>query len=283
MIKASLDASQVMQSYGHALRRMAELSGFDPKVVLLSETGVILKTWAGRTKVARDEAVDRRTVRHIVQYLDFNKATDEGDISINMGIRGPFGRIWVRTHKGEGGAGKQGGTGRWRLAGVITPGGQNFRPMKYHWKNATWTDIQEAAEDFAIQYRKKIPKGRRAAQLSRQSIVQIADSLGIDLLAVKGGGTFNAAGLAKARQALATTGRTYANGSGTALGTAEKAVVTILNRLPYGKAIGMDSALVGIIVGRAKYFERSYAAGAFETMGKISKAYPWMRFHSSLN
>ena len=52
MIKAKLDASEVMRQYSTALRRLSELTGFSQKQVLLSEAGVILKTWAGRTKVS---------------------------------------------------------------------------------------------------------------------------------------------------------------------------------------------------------------------------------------
>lgn len=279
MIKAKLDASKVVKSYGSALRRLSQLTGFDQRAVLLGEAGIILKTWAGRTKVATQAKTDQRSWRHILNKagLDVTGSggTKVGDITVNAGIRGPFGRVWVRTRSGK--SGQYGGPGRFRLAGVISEHGQSFRPMNYHWKNATWTDIQELVEDVAIQARKKIPAGRRAAGLARQSVIQIADALNIDLERVKGGGTLSAQGIAKARAALATNGQRYDNGKGFVSGNEVKSAVTLINNLPYGTNAGMDRTLLYILNGRQKYFEASYANGAFQTVKGIAKAYPWMR------
>lgn len=268
MIRAKLDASQVTRAYSAALRQLARLTGFDQKQVLLGEAGIILKTWAGRTKVATQADADRRSWVHILgkRGLDLGTAREPGDISVNIGQRGPFGRVWVRTKKGK-----------FRLAGQIDKNSYAFRPMNFHWSRGTWIDIKEAAADVAFQARKKIPKGRRAAGLARQSVVQIADSLGIDLLTVKGGGSLSAAGIAKARAALATTGRAHKNGSGSVLGDREKTVVTLINRLPYGIPQKMDRTLLGVMAGRAKFFEKSYAKGAFDSMAQSARAYPWLR------
>lgn len=269
-MKATLDASQVSRAYGQALRRLASLTGLDQRQVLVGEAGIILKTCAGRTKVANEKKADQRTWVHIMgkRGLGLGSARKDGDITVNMGVRGAFGRVWVKTKRGK-----------YRMAGQLTPGGQSFRPMNYHWKNGTWTDIQETVEDIAIQSRKKIPKGRRATNLSRQSWLQISDSLGIDLNSVQGGGNLSSAGIAKARAALATTGRAYKNGSGSILGDREKTVVTLINRLPYGTAIGMDRTLLGVMAGRAKFFEKSYATGAFHSMSQTARAFPWLRVH----
>lgn len=278
-MKATLDASSVTKAYGAALRRLADLTGFDQRAVLLGEAGIILKTCMGRTKVATDKKVDQRSWKHILNKAGLDVTGSGGtkvnDITVNAGIRGPFGRVWVRTKGGK--ASRHGGTGRFRLAGVITPGGQSFRPMNYHWKNPVWSDIQEITEDVAIQARKKIPAGRKAAGLARQSWLQIADALGIDISTVQGGGTLSAEGIAKARAAIATSGRPHTNGVGQVLGDREKTQVNLINRLPYGGAIGFDQTLLGVISGRAKYFTQSYAHGAFDTIGKTARAYPWLK------
>ncbi len=269
-MKIKLDTEAVGRNYAVALRRMAQLSGFDQGAVLLGEAGVILKTAAGRTKVATVKQADRRSWNAILgkRGLDVTGAggTVHGDITVNSGARGTFGRMWVKTKRGK-----------FRLAGVISENGQSFRPMNYHWRDGTWTDIRELAEDIAIQSRKKIPKGRAAIGLARQSWLQIADALNIDLNAVQGGGTLSAAGIAKARAAIATTGRPHQNGTGTNLNNKEKVVVTLINRLPYGQAIGLDRMLVTVIAGRTGYFNKSYANGAFDSMERAGRAFPWMK------
>jgi hypothetical protein len=277
MLKASLDSGEIMRQYGQALRRLAELSGFDQRAVLLGEAGVILKTWAGRTKVATNREADRRTWRHVIGPdglgLNAKRVQAPGDISVNMGIRGQFGRVWVRT------SGRRGSGRPYRLAGTIDPRSYAFRPENRHWKRGTWVDIKEAAEDVAYEGRKKIPKGRAATGLARQSVVQIADALGIDLLSVKGGGSLSAAGIAKARAAMATSGRQHKNGTGSVAGEQINTVVTLMNNLPYATkpSVGMDKTLRGILAGRAKFFQQSYAKGAFDTMTSAARAYPWMR------
>lgn len=274
MIKASLDVSKVTKAYGAALRQLASLTGFSQKAVLLGEAGIILKTCAGRTKVATEKQADRRSWKAILGKagLDVSGAsgTKVGDITVNTGARGPFGRVWVRTKRKK-----------FKLAGVISEGGQTFRPMNYHWKNAMWSDIQELADDVAIQSRKKIPKGRAAIGLARQSWIQIADALNIDLSAVEGGGSLSAAGIAKARAAIAVSGRPHQNGTGSALDDKEKTVVTLINRLPYGQAIGFDRTLLGVVAGRAKYFEKSYAHGAFDSMRAAARSYPWLKVRAA--
>jgi methyl coenzyme M reductase subunit D len=268
VIKARLDASQVTRAYSSALRQLARLSGFDQRAVLLGEAGIILKTWAGRTKVATQAQADRRSWRHIIgrRGLDLGTAREPGDVSVNVGDRGPFGRVWVRTKKGK-----------YRLAGQIEEKSLAFRPMNFHWSRGTWVDIREAVADVTHQGKKKLARGRRAAGLARQSVVQIADALGIDLLAVKGGGTLSSSGIAKARAALATTGRPYKNGTGSVLGAKEKTVITLINRLPYGIPQKMDRTLLGILSGRAKFFERNYAERVFDSMSNTARAYPWLR------
>ncbi len=264
MIKASLDATAIAQAYGQALRRMAALTGFDQKSVLLGEAGIILKTAAGRTKVAKAAEADLRTRLHVIRGYDYTGGKNNRDstITVSAGLRGPFGRVWKR---------KKSGTG-WRRTHDA-----NFAPLNYHYKKGDWIDLQEAIDDVKRGIQRDTAKGRNATGLARQSWVQIADALNIDLGAVQGGGSLSSAGIAKARAAIATTGRPHQNGSGTALGDQEKTVVMLVNRLPYGTAIGFDRTLLTIMAGRAGYFRKSYENGAFDTMTKAARAFPWLK------
>lgn len=276
-IRVTISADQASAAYGRAFGTLKQLPGFKPFTVLRGETGIILKTWAGRTKVATQQQTDASTRIHVVRSLDLTRAPSPGDISVNTGQRSVFGRVWVRSPS------RRGGGRNWRLAGRIAPTGRSFTPERYHWKDKTWVDIKEAVADVSSALRRKLPTGRRARGLARQSVLQIADALGIDLLKVKGGGTLSAAGIAKARAALATTGRGYRNGTGQQLGTQERAVITLINRLPYGPKIGMDRTLIGILAGRAKFIATAYAKGAFASMHTAARAFPYLRTKFTAN
>lgn len=278
MIKAKLDASEVMRQYSTALRRLSELTGFSQKQVLLSEAGVILKTWAGRTKVSTEKKTDLRTINRSFgkNGLQITTATNIGDVTVNEGIRGPFGWVWVKTRQSDQ-VGRKGAAGKpFKFAGTIHPTTYQFRPMNYHWKRGTWIDIQEVAADVRIALAKNIPRGRQSIGLSRQSVIQIADDLGIDLGSVKGGGTLAESGIAKARAAMASTGHKYKNGSGRAFVEGHKDVLDLLNKYPRVQKMGMDRELLYIISGRAKFFQQSYAKGAFNSMRNTAKSYPWL-------
>lgn len=266
----------------HAIARNAHMAG---EAVLRGEAGIILKACAGRTKVSTVAKADRRSARRVLgkQGLDLTGAsgTKPGDITVNAGARGPFGRVWVRSPERRT-VGRQGPTASprptgkpFRLAGQINSTNFGFKPTHYHWKRGVWIDIMEAATDVAYQMRKAIPAGRKAIGLARQSWVQIADSLGINLETVRGGGTLSAAGLAKARAAIAANGRRYTNG----LSRHERgarATITLINRYPRGRSMGMDATLAGVMLGRVRYFEQNVRRGVFASIADTARAYPYI-------
>ncbi len=274
MIAVKMDNQRATAAYTEAFRRLARMSGFDHKAILRAEAGSILKQWAGRTKVATVEKADRRTRLHVVRSLGYTKAADRGDVTVNAGFRpAPFGRVWIKVRNG-------GGRNRFVLGrgndfsapsgkSTFTAFGRRMGSTGLKWLQ----NINEAEGDVTGKMARSIAKGRAAINLSRQSVVQIADSLGIDLLKVPGQG-ISGAGLAKARAAMATNGVFYRNGTSGQGGNEVKAYVDLINRLPYAQKIGMDRILAGVVAGRAKYIEQSYAKGAFDTQKNIMKAFP---------
>lgn len=259
MIAVKMDVSQVMGKFSQALRGMEQLTGFDQRAILRAEAGSILKTWAGRTKVATMAQVERRERKRAIRELGYTRAFDKGDVTVNAGWRpAPFGRVWVKVSNGR----------KFALAR-----GPKFSPGPNRFGKTWEADIRDAEQDVQAALANRLPKARRAAGLARQSVVQIADGLGIDLLKVPGGGV-STAGLTKARAAMASSGRAYRNGSGFSGGDNIRPYIMLLNGLPYGRRMGMDRTLIGIMAGRAKYFQRSYAAGAFRSMERMAKAYP---------
>lgn len=265
-MQAKINLESVSGAYRQAFRRLAELSGFDQTVVLKAEAGSILKKWAGETEVATQAFVDRRARLKVTRAWGVSGSSSRGSrkadhaITVNAGVRGVAGRMFILKKDGS-------GFRRTHEAG--------FRPLNQHYKPAQWRDLNEVAHGVQADWQKNIPLARRSVGLARQSVVQIADSLGIDLIKVAGQGV-SSAGIAKARAAMASNGRSYRNGSSVVGGTDVKPYIDLINSLPYATSprLGMDTALAGVIAGRTKYFQKSYEKGAFDSFEKTARAFP---------
>lgn len=262
-MKVALDARAAAAAYAQAFQRFKELPGFDHAAILRAEAGSILKRWAGRTKVA-DTAESVRRARSVAAGVaGVRRAGDTTyALTANTGRRGGEpGRLWFRYP-----------SGRFGVAGYISDEG-DLRYSWIHYKKEHWDEIQDRATAYQTALRRFVPLAPRSVGLARQSVVQIADDLGIDLATVAGTG-LSAAGLAKARAAIASNGRTYKNGTGLQAGDGIRYHITLINRLPYGVKSGMDRVLASVISGRAKYIARSYAKGAFDSLAGVARAFP---------
>lgn len=280
MIGAYIDTSEVMGAYKNAFQRLARMSGFDHRTVLKAEAGSILKQWAGRTKVTNQGHADRGSRLHAVKFYGYTGKGQQdigrGEVTVNAGFRpAPFGRVWIKVRNG-------GGRKDWLLArgnNFSNPTGPGIFDIYRNIKTPSATtnhwisEVIDAQNNVQSKLPAAINKGRRAMALSRQSVVQIADSLNIDLARVPGTG-LSGAGLAKARAALATTGIYHRNGTSGQGGNQVSFYIDLINRLPYGVNIGMDRTLLGVIAGRAKFIEKAYAKGAFDTFAKTAKSFP---------
>lgn len=265
-----INGPQVTAQLSAGLKDIARLTGFSEKQVTKGEAGAILKTWAGRTKVAKPAMIDYRARKRALHGLGFTKTSEIGGITINTGTRSAAGRMWVKT------AGKRGKG--WKMAGKIDPQTFQFRPANYHWKDRDWIDIKEAAIDAELAIKRETEMGKASAGLARQSVVQIADKLDIDLSRIPGGGISPSA-IAKARLAMPSNGQRYINGTGTE--TEEKDAgryfVTLINSLPYHAKAGLDLTLAGVLAGRVGLYRRTFANGAFKSIISASRSYAWMR------
>lgn len=244
--------------FDQGIRALIAAAPVSMKRVLRAEAGSILKACAGRTKVASATAITTNERLRIVKDLGFNGGNREGDIYINAGIRGDFGKVWRRTR------------GR---KGFQQTHAAGFKPLNRHFGDKAWIDLQEAVADFKIQAGKRIPLAKKSGGLARQSWVQIADTLGILLEMVPGGG-LSGAGLAKARAALNSKGAAVQNGFSEQEARQHGFLLRIINRLPYGTKAGLDAVLVTVMNGRAAYFQQNLARGVFGDQAKLLRAYP---------
>lgn len=264
-MKVTLDARAAVDNYQRAFRELRRLTGFDHREVLRAEAGVILKTWAGRTKVASP-----KTAELFARYRAGKRAfglTQAGKnmygISVNTGRRdGAPGMVWFRTARKK-----------WQTPASIYSSG-HISQNNLHFKDDDWARIEAGMVAYSNELKKILPASAKAVGLARQSVIQIADGLGIDLAQVKGGGNLSAAGIAKARAAIASNGHQYANGTGSEGGDNTTAYIQLFNSYPLNTKIGMDHILLGIIAGRAGYINKSYAKGAFDSIKNTAKAFP---------
>lgn len=265
-MKATLDAKAAVGAYHRAFQTMKILPGFSHREILRAEAGVILKTWAGETKVSTQDRADRGSRLRAIRGLGLTggKRNPDADITVNAGIRGPYGRVFMRKRNSQSLSGRN----RWRRTHEA-----GFKPLWQHYKRGDWIDLQEAVGDVKRAVAREIPMGRGSIGLSRQSVVQIADDLRIDLGRVAGG-RLSPAGLAKARAAIASNGRSYRNGQGSQGGDEIRFQIHLLNRLPYNAKIGMDRQLVSILQRRAKFIETAYAKGAFRSIDRAARSFP---------
>ncbi len=252
-----------MLKYRLAFARMRSLPGFDQKAVLRAEAGVIIKTWAGRTIPTTEEKAERRMRSGVAWRLAMQKANNPYGVTVNDGSRtGIRGLAWFRTAKGK-----------FQNVGAVYSGGF-FSANHLHYKDADWERILEGVSAYSRLMLERRPMVMRSRGLARQSVIQIADTLGIDLSAVKGGGGISGAQITQARASLASNGGSYQNGTGQEEGDTIRYHVDLINRLPYNRKIGMDATLAGVVSGRAGYIERSYQKGAFDSMKRAAAAFP---------
>jgi len=262
-----------LRKFSEAGRVIAAAVGTSVNIWARAEAGVILKTWAGRTKVASATKLARRGLLQANRQAyraagwPFIKGrVAPGRASINLGVRGTLGKVYYRTRRAGSAGGRRG------FQDVYAPG---FAKGK-HIAPADWGAVSSFVESFRAHYRATIAAAKRAGGLSRQSIVQIADDLGLRLETVRGGGSLSAAGLAKARAALASNGQHYKNGTGQVSDTARGFYLTLINRYPKLGPLFMDRTLQGVIAGRLGYFRKNLEEGTFLSAKTAAKAYPFV-------
>lgn len=258
-----LDAAKVSTAYSAAFRRLRGMNGFSQQTILRAEMGSILKAWAGDTDVATADQIERRTRARVAFKLGMSKADQNpAHATVNNGARGGFrGEVWLRTKNKK-----------FQQAGRITEAG-SFVPAWIHWTSKDWALINNAGNNYAAQLRIRREASLKSSGLARQSVIQIADQLGIDLNEVAGG-RLSAAGIAKARAAIASSGRANQNGIGLQGGNEVQCYVEGFSRLPYGSKIGMDRSLLTVLARRAKFIETAYQKGAFDSIKKEAAAFP---------
>lgn len=257
-----------------ALRAIAGAVGINSTEVLRGFAGVVLKACAGQTKVATVDNADKRARLRYLRDQQLTGRNGMVPVTVTAGAKKntTYGAVHLRTS-----------TGHWRrthdpvfkpVAGMPSPGRKRRGD---HYTDHDWLLLRSVIETVRRGVVTARTAGRKTIGLARQSWVQIADTLGIRLEDVRGGGTLSAAGIAKARAAIASNGQQYANGLGTLERTQYDTIITLTNRYPAGHRIGMDRTLQNVLVGQVRYFEKNLELGVFNTIAGTIRAYPFLK------
>lgn len=272
----TLDPAELAK-LSQALRAIAGATGSSAREVLHGFAGVVLKACAGQTKVATAAQTVKRSNLRFLRDQQLTGKNAGVDVTISAGVRkgSEFGRVFLR-----------GPTGHWRRTHnanfVRVPGMPNSSRKKPgdHYADYQWLLLQSAISTVRSGIGAAREAGRKTIGLARQSWVQIADSLNIRLEDVRGGGTLGAAGIAKARAALASNGYTYINGLGREERSAQRTILTLINRYPRGQKMGMDATLRGVLIGQIRYFEKNLSLGVFNSIRNTARAYPFLKINA---
>ncbi len=222
----------------------------------MGSAGVILKTAASRTPSATAAEVVKNARLRVIRTLGL---TGGGPVTINAGMRGAYGRVFLKKRDGSG----------YRLTHH-----EGFLPLNRHYSDDEWAVISSAIESVKKVVPRAVQEGRLSAGLARGSWVLIADSLGIALESVTGGGSISAGAIAKARESRAKGGVQRNNGASRIESDKGKFFVTLINRLPYGRRIGLDRMLAAVVNGHAQRFFTSVKKGFDGSLAQTFQQFP---------
>ena len=253
-----------------AFRQLAKFSPASVRDTMRAEAGSILKFCFQRTGVSKVEDVTIRARLDVLMRIGSKRSADAERFSINIGKRGPYGRVWrVIPQPPE----------QWAILGrsVQQTHEAGFNAMNRHFKATTWSALTAYINRFKEGEKRLVPLAKRSIGLGAQSWLQIAEAAGIDLTKVKGGGRIANVKLKAAREAVASDGRAYKNGTANERGTGTKYEITLMNSIPWGPSVKFDAMLARAVMGRVKYFENNVKKGVFDSLDKMLKAYPNIR------
>jgi hypothetical protein len=271
-VKIKVDMTNAERNFAAGVNYMAKtVTRIPRKAIILGEAGVILKTCFAQTKQAPKPKVEMGARLRALRGLGLTSGSNGNNVTVNAGTArapGSYGRMFIRKKNGDG------------FRRVMEAG---FKPAKIvggardgaliHFGEKEWNQIIEARISAGDAVDKAVPEARRSAGLARQSWLLIADALGIRLENVPGGRVSGSA-ISEARKAVAKGGQQINNGRGFREESAAKYFVTLIDRLPYGRKIGLDGILRRTIAGRAKFMRLAVAHGFEGALADTARLFP---------
>ena len=254
--------------FGRTLAREAGI-GFEEWAE--QEAAITLKLWVSGVPAASEAKAVIRGRSRAAGKAKVQRASI-GGASVNTGRRGGTpGTVFLRPTPGRGKL-KFLGAGSVSDSGVVS-----WRAR--HYKGPDWARMLATVENYAKIMPKMVEAGKGAVGLARQSIVQIADSLGIALESVKAGG-ISGEEISKARRALASDGQPHVNGEGKRENLNGKFSIELIDRYPRITQSGIDSALERVVANRMSFQRTEVDRIMLGAAQKTARANPYVEIVS---
>ncbi len=253
-------APSELRKFTEAGNAIASAAGVTLEQWAEAESAQILSGWAALVSA---QTVPQAEVRARTKVLR-DAGLTKGEVTINSGLRGPEGRLYIRAKNG-----------RYMFAGTVAHNAGAFTPNpKRHFSNHQWEEGQTGVisyqSDAAI-----IAMAKRTIGLARQSIIQIGDMLGIALERIAGG--LPGADISRARSAVAGDGQTYQNGFGVRQKSAGAFSIELINRYPNLHQAKIDSALSQVVSSRAELMAETLNGRLGTAAQRVAAAFPYLQ------
>lgn len=235
------------------------------------ESGLILKAWAGLIRASSEAEAEVRGRNRVLSKLGL---TGGRDVTINAGLKGPEGIVFVkstRMYKRNGG-----GKGyRFYQIGKIGHNAGQFTPHTQRVADQQWAEAQQAIQSFQAQAG-VIAIARRTVGLARQSVIQIGDSLGIMIDRISGAG-LSGSDVVKARNAVASDGQTYQNGYGVRTKSGTQFSIELVNQYPNLREAKVDIALAQAVGGRVQVMTKILMSKFRPSLDRVARQLPYLQ------
>ena len=255
-VRPYVDMKKATAAFAAGVNYLSKLTGVDRRKIVLGEAGSILKACAADTKVATPADVKQGAT---VRALRGAGLTRGGQFTVNAGIRGPYGRVFMQ---------KKGGGRAYRRTHD-----ENFKPLNQHYKDSDWLALKQTVEMAKAKIRRARAKAAPSAALARGSCVRIADAAGIRLEAVPGG-RLSAGQISAARAATARRGQERNNGVAFVREEPLQFVVTLINRYPGAGKLGFQTMLAAKVSGRARFMMTAVKKGFDGSALQMQRLFP---------
>ncbi len=248
--------AQELAKFSQAGRAISDAMQRSFEVFAMGEAQIICRQWVAHIPETTEPRAllrsrSRSTIKAMVNNLKAYSTT------VNTGRKGgAIGRVWFKTK-----------WGKFQEAGFVTDDG-NFQQKHWHFADDDWARISTGAGMHANFLPGMIAAGKAAIGLARQSVVQIADSLGLKL---------DGDGVERAREARPSNGEFYVNGYGVKESQGDQFSVELVNQYPRIVESKIDIAAEEVLSNRMAFVAINLEFALKKDLAKIAKAFPYMQ------
>ena len=253
---------QELAKFGKAGQAIADAVGETFEAWAMGEAGIVLKQWATHVPEALPDKARMRSRGRARKKSGLDSLAKFSTTANTGRFGGQIGLLWFKSRKGK-----------WRKVGVVADDGSLQQPHT-HYGAQEWAKISGAQAAYAGVLPGLVNAGQAAIGLARQSVIQIADSLGIRLENVQGGGG-GSVDFARARAARASDGNQYINGTSTITRGKGSFAVTLIDTYPAIEEAKIDQALELVVAQRMAFHESNLDMAMAKDLRGLQKAYPY--------